>query len=62
MFWGDVWARRCHRAGTSLTTRYSEVPADEELAALFGAEPEAPMLRRHFVFYARGEPEQISIN
>jgi len=45
-----------------LTTRYSEVPADEELAALFGTEPEAPLLRRHFVFYARGEPEQISIN
>jgi GntR family transcriptional regulator len=45
-----------------LTTDYSEVPADEELAALFGIEPEAPLLRRHFVFYARGEPEQISVN
>jgi len=45
-----------------LTTHYSEVSADEELAALFGTEPEAPLLRRHFVFYARGEPEQVSIN
>jgi GntR family transcriptional regulator len=45
-----------------LTTRYCEVPADKELAALFGAEPEAPLLRRHFVCYARGEPEQISIS
>ena len=45
-----------------LTTDYSEVPADEELAALFGIEPETPLLRRHFVFYAGGEPEQISVN
>jgi len=45
-----------------LTTHYSEVSADEELAALFGVEPGTALLRRHFVFYARGEPEQISIN
>lgn len=45
-----------------LTTQYSEVAADEELAALFGAEPGTALLRRHFVFYARGEPEQISVN
>lgn len=45
-----------------LTAEYSEVPADEELAALFGAEPGTTLLRRHFVFYARGEPEQISVN
>ena len=45
-----------------LTTRYAEVAADEELAALFGAEPGAALLRRHFMFYARGEPEQISTN
>ena len=45
-----------------LTTQYSEVSADEELAALFGAEPETALLRRHFVFYARGEPEQVSVN
>jgi GntR family transcriptional regulator len=45
-----------------LTARYSEVAADEELAALFGADPGTALLRRHFVFYARGEPEQISIN
>ena len=45
-----------------LTSRYAEVTADEELAALFGTEPGAALLRRHFVFYARGEPEQISVN
>jgi GntR family transcriptional regulator len=43
-----------------LTARYSEVPADEELAAFFGAEPGTALLCRHFVFYARGEPEQLS--
>jgi len=45
-----------------LTTDYSEVAADEELAALFGTEPGTALLRRHFVFYARGEPEQLSVN
>jgi GntR family transcriptional regulator len=45
-----------------LTTDYSQVSADEELAALFGAEPGAALLRRHFVFYARGEPEQVSVD
>ena len=45
-----------------LTARYSEVAADEELAALFGTDPGTALLRRHFVFYARGEPEKISTN
>ena len=45
-----------------LTTRYTEVTADEELAALFGTEPGTPLLRRHFVFYAHGEPQQLSVN
>ena len=45
-----------------LTARHSEVTADEELAALFGTEPGTALLRRDFVFYARGEPEQISVN
>ncbi len=45
-----------------LTADYSEVTADEELAALFGTEPGTALLRRHFVFYARGEPEQLSVN
>ena len=45
-----------------LTTRYTRVEADEELATLFGAEPGTALLRRHFVFYARGEPEQLSVN
>lgn len=45
-----------------LTADYSEVTADEELAALFGTEPGTALLRRHFVLYARGEPEQLSVN
>jgi GntR family transcriptional regulator len=45
-----------------LTTDYSQVSADEELAALFGSAPGAALLRRYFVFYARGEPEQISVD
>ena len=45
-----------------LTADYSEVTADEELAALFGTEPGTALLRRHFVFYAQGEPEQLSVN
>ncbi len=45
-----------------LTADYSEVTADEELAALFGTEPGTALLRRHLVFYARGEPEQLSVN
>ena len=45
-----------------LTADYSEVTADEELAALFGIEPGTALLRRHFVLYARGEPEQLSVN
>lgn len=45
-----------------LTTRYAEVTADEELAALFGAELGTALLRRHFVFHARGEPQQLSVN
>lgn len=45
-----------------LTTRYAEVTADEELAVLFGAELGTALLRRHFVFHARGEPQQLSVN
>jgi GntR family transcriptional regulator len=45
-----------------LTTDYSQVSADEELAALFRTEPGADLLRRYFVFYARGEPEQTSVD
>jgi GntR family transcriptional regulator len=45
-----------------LTTGYAEVTADEELAVLFGTEPGTALLRRHFVFHARGEPQQLSVN
>jgi GntR family transcriptional regulator len=45
-----------------LSARYSAVRADEELAALFGIDVGTPLLRRRFVFYARQEPEQISVS
>jgi GntR family transcriptional regulator len=45
-----------------LTARYERVPADEDLAALFAVEPGTAMLRRNFVFYACGEPEQMSVS
>lgn len=45
-----------------LDRTYSTTTADGELAELFGVPPETPLLRRHFVFYAREEPQQISIN
>jgi GntR family transcriptional regulator len=45
-----------------LSARYSTVAADAELAALFVVRPGTPLLRRYFVFYARQEPEQISVS
>ena len=45
-----------------LDKAYAKVRADGELASLFGLQPGIPLLRRHFVFYARGDPQQISIN
>jgi GntR family transcriptional regulator len=45
-----------------LSTRYTTVGADAELAALFGVDLGTPLLRRRFVFHAREEPEQISVN
>jgi GntR family transcriptional regulator len=41
---------------------YNRVRADTELASLFELGPGTPLLRRHFVFYARDDPQQISIN
>jgi GntR family transcriptional regulator len=41
---------------------YTQVRADPTLAALFNLDPGTRLLRRRFVFYARGEPQQISIN
>jgi GntR family transcriptional regulator len=41
---------------------YSRVRADGELASLFDVPPSTSLLRRHFVFYARDDPQQISIN
>lgn len=43
-----------------LDRAYSRLQADERLSALFGLEPGTPLLRRYFVFWARGEPQQIS--
>jgi GntR family transcriptional regulator len=48
--------------GYQLTARFEQAPADEELAVLFAVEPGTALLRRNFVFYARGEPEQISVS
>ena len=45
-----------------LSARYTTVRADAELAALFGIGRGTPLLRRRFVFHAREEPEQISVN
>jgi GntR family transcriptional regulator len=45
-----------------LDKAYSRVRADGELASLFGLPPGTSLLRRHFVFYARDAPQQISIN
>jgi GntR family transcriptional regulator len=45
-----------------LDRSYSRRRADEELAALFELRPGTLLLRRHFVFWARGEPQQISTN
>jgi GntR family transcriptional regulator len=45
-----------------LDRAYSQVRADSGLAALFGLTPGVRLLRRRFVFYARGEPQQISVN
>ena len=45
-----------------LDRRYARVTAEGELAELFDTAPGTPLLRRHFVFYARGEPQQVSIN
>jgi GntR family transcriptional regulator len=45
-----------------LDKTYSRVGADPGLAALFDLPVSTPLLRRRFVFYARGEPQQISVN
>lgn len=41
---------------------YRRVRAGAELAELFELPPGTPLLHRHFVFYARREPQQISTN
>ena len=46
----------------SLAKVYGQVNADPELASLFELTPGTRLLRRRFVFYARGEPQQLSIN
>ena len=39
---------------------FRETGADEEVAELFGVSPGEPLLERRFVFYAQGEPQQMS--
>jgi GntR family transcriptional regulator len=41
---------------------FNRVRADPELASLFRQTAGTPLLRRRFVFYARGDPQQISVN
>lgn len=43
-----------------LKKRFEHVPASERLAGLFAVEAGTPLLTKHFVFFARGEPRQIS--
>jgi GntR family transcriptional regulator len=45
-----------------LDRSYSQRPADEDLASLFGLAPGTLLLRRRFVFWARGDPQQLSVN
>lgn len=45
-----------------LERRFSRTSAEGDLAELFACPPETPLLRRHFVFFAREEPQQLSIN
>ncbi|MDX6738969.1 GntR family transcriptional regulator [Actinocorallia sp. A-T 12471] len=45
-----------------LERRYRRVAADRELAALFELPAGTALLRRRFVFFARDEPQQISVN
>jgi GntR family transcriptional regulator len=45
-----------------LDKAYTRVSADPGLAALFELPHDTELLRRRFVFYARDEPQQISVN
>jgi GntR family transcriptional regulator len=45
-----------------LDRAFSRVEADDRLAELFAAPLGTVLLRRHFVFFSRGEPQQISIS
>jgi GntR family transcriptional regulator len=45
-----------------LERAYSRVRADPELAGMFELPVGTMLLRRRFVFYARGHPQQISVN
>lgn len=43
-----------------LDKRFARVRADDDLAVLFEDEPGLPLLRREFVFYDDGAPQQMS--
>ncbi|MBW8484453.1 GntR family transcriptional regulator [Actinomadura parmotrematis] len=45
-----------------LDREFTRTLATPELAALFELPSRTELLRRRFVFYARGEPQQISVN
>lgn len=41
---------------------FQEIPAGDRLAELLGVAEGTALLERHFTFYARGEPQQISLS
>lgn len=41
---------------------FAEVPADDELAVLFGVEPGTTLLERRFLFRTHGVPQQMSVS
>lgn len=45
-----------------LDKTFARVRADADLAGLFEAAEGTPLLRRRFVFYSRGEPQQSSVS
>lgn len=45
-----------------LDKRFEQVPANPELAALFGCTLGEPLLARHFRFYADDRPTQLSVS
>ncbi|GAA2219182.1 GntR family transcriptional regulator [Streptomyces aculeolatus] len=57
-----TWKQQCAELGIDgwqELGRVGEVPAPEEIATIFGLEPEAPVLVRPRVMFADGEPVEV---